>query len=519
MAHILTESTATTLRQALTRYYRLVLGVAFLMNLAATIFYLGSVQSYSNTMKKVLSLNEYYVQFEKVNGELSDYISSGTETAEKRLNDSMQVLQAAMEGLKTMGVSREFQRDIADAAAMMEKYEEKAGIIIEKMSANNSKLTSAVYGDILAMYEEAMDIYERIDAEFKPLHLQLLSFASSRQDAFMKKSRMYYSAFLLLMLVLGLYGSVHGKRLGDRIVAPIQALTRSAEDIHDGKLFEFREIHFQESVYKEIAILANVFNMMAQQIKEQIRIIEEDAKTKAALREHEVEKLKILNLLRTSELKSLQMQMNPHFLFNTLNMIAKTAYIEDAGKTVFLLQKTAQLLRYSLDYMGKSVTLAREMESLGNYVYLQEQRFGKRIHFIFDLDERFHQTQIPCLILQPLVENSIIHGVGAAVEGGKIIIQTRYNPETEKVVIRITDNGAGIEEEALQTIRDNLHSDKEQREKLGLANVYQRLKIFFGDQMTMEILSKPEEGTTIQISIPTEDKWREEKHVENVNCR
>lgn len=140
MAHILTESTATTLRQALTRYYRLVLGVAFLMNLAATIFYLGSVQSYSNTMKKVLSLNEYYVQFEKVNGELSDYISSGTETAEKRPNDSMQVLQAAMEGLKTMGVSREFQRDIADAAAMMEKYEEKAGIIIEKMSANNSDM-------------------------------------------------------------------------------------------------------------------------------------------------------------------------------------------------------------------------------------------------------------------------------------------------------------------------------------------------------------------------------------------
>ena len=264
-------------------------------------------------------------------------------------------------------------------------------------------------------------------------------------------------------------------------------------------------------------MLIQVFNMMAQQIKSQIKIIEEDAKTKVLYQKQKVEKLKILNLLRTSELKSLQMQMNPHFLFNTLNMIAKTAYIEEAEKTVFLLKKTSQLLRYSLDYMGKSVTLGQELESLGNYVYLQEQRFGKRILFEFDLDESFHQTKIPCLILQPLVENSIIHGVGAFVEGGRVLIQTKYEQKSGRGLIRIADNGCGMDGQTLALVRERLSSDEEQREKLGLANVCRRLQIFFEERANMEIRSTALKGTAVEIMVPV--KERDEENVENSDCR
>lgn len=277
-------------------------------------------------------------------------------------------------------------------------------------------------------------------------------------------------------------------------------MTNRAEEIRDGKLFEFQEIDVQKNFYREIEILTHAFNMMAQRIKAQIQIIEEDARTKA------------------SELKLLQMQMNPHFLFNTLNMIAKTAYMEDAGETVSLIQKTAQLLRYSLDYMGKSVTLASEIECLGNYVYLQEQRFGKRIQFIFDLDERYHKVEIPCLILQPLVENSIIHGVGAFVEGGKIIIHTQYLPEKESVKIQICDNGVGMTEEELKRVEERLYSDEEQREKLGLANIYRRLHIFFGDRAEITIQSKCQVGTSVCIIIPVEKKERQIKYVADDYC-
>ena len=508
MARILKNHVELTLQQALGRYYRLILGVAFLMNLVTMIVYLIGMNSYSDSMQQVLSLNEYYVKFDEVNAELSSYMSTGEPETKNRVNEGMKELWKTIRKVRDIGVSQEFQRDISDAEHMMERYGEKVRVIIDQISANKNGISSEAYERLMVIYDEAADLYERIDAEYKILHLQLLSFTHLRQEAFMQKSRMYYCAFLTVLVLLVLYGSMWGRRLSRWIVSPILVLTHRAEEIRDGKLFEFQEIHFQKSFYKELEVLVHVFNMMAVKIREQIQIIEEDAKIKVALRENEVEKLKIQTLLRTSELKGLQMQMNPHFLFNTLNMISKTAYMENAQKTIFLLQKTAQMLRYSLDYMGKSVSLGREIENLGNYVYLQEERFGKRIQFLFDLDEQYHQVEIPCLILQPLVENSILHGMGVSLEGGRITIRTRGDRETGKVVISILDNGAGMDEETLETVRKNMHSDEEQREKLGLANVYRRLEIFFGDRMSMEVRSNMQEGTVIQILVPLEEKRR-----------
>ena len=483
MAHILKEGSNATLKQILNRYHSLILGVAFFMNFAAILFHVVSVESYSDAMRQALSLNEYYMQFDRMNTNLSNYISDGSSEIKTRLFETIQELENSMAGLQELNVSPAFQRDIKDISLMMGQYEKRVRAI----------------------------------AEFKPLHLQLLSKASERQSAVMKKSRLYYAVFLLLVLLLSAYGIWWGKRLSSWILLPIQTLTHAAEDIRDGRLSEFRRIDFREHIYEEGTLLIQVFNMMAQQIKSQIKIIEEDAKTKVLYQKQKVEKLKILNLLRTSELKSLQMQMNPHFLFNTLNMIAKTAYIEEAEKTVFLLKKTSQLLRYSLDYMGKSVTLGQELESLGNYVYLQEQRFGKRILFEFDLDESFHQTKIPCLILQPLVENSIIHGVGAFVEGGRVLIQTKYEQKSGRGLIRIADNGCGMDGQTLALVRERLSSDEEQREKLGLANVCRRLQIFFEERANMEIRSTALKGTAVEIMVPV--KERDEENVENSDCR
>ena len=134
---------------------------------------------------------------------------------------------------------------------------------------------------------------------------------------------------------------------------------------------------------------------MVLRIQKQMEEIQENASAKERLKNQELENLRINNRLKSSELKALQMQINPHFLFNTLNMISQTAYMESAEDTAALLGTTARLLRYTLDNTDKAVTLAREIEILGNYVELQEKRFGERISFEFDLDESFHQMVIP----------------------------------------------------------------------------------------------------------------------------
>ena len=164
---------------------------------------------------------------------------------------------------------------------------------------------------------------------------------------------------------------------------------------------------------------------------------------------------------------------------------------------------------------------------LGNYVYLQEQRFGERIAFEFKLDERFHQMQIPCLILQPLVENAISHGVGAYLQSGKINIQTYYNEKEKTGEIAIEDNGYGMTEQQLEQLREDLESPARQREKIGLANVYMRLKLFYGGKAKFEIESIPKVKTAIRIRIPyppqeTEKRERKEvcrKNVPDFNSR
>lgn len=516
MAYILKEGSSATLKQILSRYHNLILGIAVFMNVAAILFHVVSVRSYSDAMRQALSLNGYYIQFDQMNTALSRYISDGTSQTKMRLQEIMRELKMDMAELQMLDVSPIFQRDIKDISMMMEQYEKQVQNITEKTDAGKDGFSSIVYRELLNEYEKAENIYERIDAEFKPLHLQLLSCASEMQRTVTERSQLFYIVFMSLLFFLSVYGICLGKRLSSWILLPIQTLTRAAEEIRDGKLTEFVQVDFADQTYEEGILLIQVFNMMAQQIKSQIAIIEEDAKTKVLYQKQKVEKLKIMNLLRTSELKSLQMQMNPHFLFNTLNMIAKTAYLEEADKTVFLLKKTSQLLRYSLDYMGKSVTLGQELESLGNYVYLQEQRFGKRISFEFDLDESFHQIKIPCLILQPLVENSMIHGVGTSVEGGLVLIQTRYVQEKGRGLIRIADNGRGMNKTILESVRERLTSDREQREKLGLANVYKRIQLFFGENAIMEIKSREYEGTSVDIMIPV--KEGDENHVEDSNC-
>lgn len=504
LKQVLKKSEINTLRKEFLCYQGMILGIALIMNIAALFVLFGKDYSYSNVMRQVVSLNSYYTQLDKTERVIQSYVANGAQEDRSSMHEELGVLSGQMNQLKTMGVSVDFQRNIADIAGMQEKSMMLVSEIEEEMSGNQEVLTQRIYSEIQGKYEQISDIYARIDGEFKQLHLQLLNFASNKLDKFVRMGNLYYLVFTGFLSILMIYGIVWGKYLRERIVTPVQILTRAAEQIRDGKLFGQTAVVLKEKTCEEISVLVYVFNMMVDQMKEKFRIMEEDAKTKVALREQEVENLRITNLLRTSELRSLQRQMNPHFLFNTMNMIAKNAYMEGAKKTVDLLQRTAYLLRYSLDYMDKAVTLDQEIEILGDYVYLQEQRFGKRIRFLFELDERFHQTRVPCLILQPLVENSIIHGVGSYVKDGQILIRTQYLEEQKKGLIVISDNGEGIPEEELQELREKLSSEWEKQERVGLANVYQRLTIFFERKADFEIESRAGEGTQVLIRIPVE---------------
>ena len=235
-------------------------------------------------------------------------------------------------------------------------------------------------------------------------------------------------------------------------------------------------------------MLYEVFYSMVQKLKLQIDTLEQNMKYQRELQE--------------SRFKELQMQINPHFMFNTLNMLTETAYLEDAQETAELLKLTAKMFRYSLDFSGRQVSLFREMEELGNYVAIQEKRYGERIHFIFDLDERFHSLKVPALILQPLVENAVTHGCGNKIQDAEISIITRYYEKDKRAEISVKDNGCGMEPQIKEQVLMDIEKYKaENSSKIGLGNVFMRMKILFGERLELSLKSEKNKGTEVVFTI------------------
>ncbi|MDY3767971.1 MAG: sensor histidine kinase [Lachnospiraceae bacterium] len=510
MADLLRKTVTVTAKQSmttkkrLTRFFVMTLMVAILLNIFTIAIHVMVVKNYDMNVAQILNLNQFYFYFDEMNGYVRDYTQKGEAEDREVLEKCREDMHSFLDQLKSREENISLKRNVSDLRGLIETYEESLGQVYECMDlVKQEKMQSEIAAEISQEYEKMQNIYQIVYGEFKTLQMGIMEDIWAGKERLNSRERFYYMelcAGLILLIGIGLF---YARDISRKINVPIQALMKASEEILSGKLAQFQRVEILgvKPDY-EMQLLVDAFNTMIERIKRQIQEIEENASAKVALREKELENLQITNMLRTSELKALQMQMNPHFLFNTLNMIAKTAYMGDSDKTVFLLHNTAQLLRYSLDYMGKSVTLARELEMLGNYVYLQEQRFGNRIAFEFELDERFHQVQVPCLILQPLVENAITHGVGAYLKDGRIKIQTRYDDESQMGEISVSDNGYGMSQERMEELKRDFDSPRMQTEKIGLANVYMRVQLFYGKKAVFDMESVPEIGTKISIRVP-----------------
>jgi sensor histidine kinase YesM len=194
--------------------------------------------------------------------------------------------------------------------------------------------------------------------------------------------------------------------------------------------------------------------------------------------------------------------MDPHFLFNTLNTVSRTAMFENASETQKLIIAISKIMRYNLDHKGKLVKLNKELEVLKAYLMIQKTRFKEQMDFEINTDGDLAGIKVPPMIIQPIVENSIIHGLADTDSEGRIIVEIKKMEE--KVVIRVKDNGIGIESDKLKDIiNENKEDNKksEQRESLGILNVIKRLKLHYGKKL-LQIKSEPNQGTEVIIEIP-----------------
>jgi len=206
--------------------------------------------------------------------------------------------------------------------------------------------------------------------------------------------------------------------------------------------------------------------------------------------------------LRASELKALQAQMNPHFLFNTLNTIARLALLEGAEQTQEMVYALSDLLRDNLRDIDMLRTLEEELKYVKDYLMIQKVRFGDRIQISIAIDPEIMKALIPALTLQPLVENAIIHGLEKKVDGGKIDVTGRR--EGKDLIILVEDTGVGVSKERIHSIFRGEKSTiaHGQTTGLGIINVHKRIQHYFGVEYGLELESTVNEGTRNYIRLP-----------------
>lgn len=249
----------------------------------------------------------------------------------------------------------------------------------------------------------------------------------------------------------------------------------------------------------ELGELVTAFNKMKYATGEYIEALEERREALDKLHAQEVETLEAEKQLDAMNLELLKNQINPHFLFNTLNVIGGMANLEGAGTTEQMIKALSSLFRYNLKNQAKEVLLSQELKVSEDYMYLQKMRFGDRVKYIVNCDVDADNVMVPTFTLQPIIENSIIHGISPKVEGGTVSVDV--SRKDDQLFIAIKDTGKGMDAETLSKLHESLEGKENNTLGIGVGNIYRRIKAMY-DGADMTIDSREGEGTTITIKIP-----------------
>jgi len=279
-----------------------------------------------------------------------------------------------------------------------------------------------------------------------------------------------------------------------KLMRPLVLLRKKMNLVRHGKLRQTVQVASRD----ELGHLSQEFNLMTEEIN---RLV------------NEVYLLSIKE--KEAQLSALQSQINPHFIYNTLesiNMMAIQAHDYAVSDTVHAL---GRLLRYTVDKYDRLVPLSEELDFIQAYMMIQKVRFGSRLQLILEVDGEVDQVKVPKLLLQPLVENAIEHGFNNMAEEGRIWVSAvRFEND---LLLTVRDNGRGLTEEEIARLRHALQTPvpqeiREQRKGLALRNIQERLALIYGARYAIDIDGTPGRGASFTITIPIQGAEQDENH-------
>ena len=289
------------------------------------------------------------------------------------------------------------------------------------------------------------------------------------------KMRKYIAGIAAGFMILALAAAVYLTRI---VYRPVKKLTVAMKQVSEGDMDTRVEVVSQD----EIGLAAEEFNRMLERIEELIACL---------IKEEQMKK--------DAELEALQYQITPHFMYNTLNSIKCYSMIRGEKELAGVIEDFVELLQICISKKGTFLTVAEEMQVLQNYIRLQEFRNGEQFETKFETDSEAEQCLVPRLILQPLVENSILHGLDVKKGKGRLEITARVKENI--LYLTVKDNGRGMTQEQIRELLTKKAKKTKGLTAVGVPNVRDRLKLYYGERSELSYEST-EEGTTAEIYLP-----------------
>lgn len=295
-----------------------------------------------------------------------------------------------------------------------------------------------------------------------------------------KNQKVLTENLLLITLIMLAVVSISFYFASRTLSRPLEDMTRTVKRIQSGET----QLRMENLKEDEVGELGKSFNNMLDQIE---GLIAKEYENKL--------------LLNRAEYQALQAQINPHFLYNTLDTMSSIAEIQNCSQVSALCQSLANIFRYSLNMKEPFSTVAQEMVHLKNYIYVMNVRMQNQVRYEFSIDDEVLQDSLPRISVQPLVENAVNHGLRN--HKGEKVVRVTAETQGDCLVILVEDNGVGMTKERVQELyKEESQETEDKSRSIGILNIHRRMKLLYGEPYGLVIESEPDKGTRVYLRIP-----------------
>ncbi|MDO5540512.1 MAG: histidine kinase [Eubacteriales bacterium] len=450
-----------------------------------------TVQRIDAVFSSNVTVNELSEKLEQIQNSVYEYLNTKSSVALENYYRYEQEYREQIEKLNNVNMDSTVKMLEKNIRNMSETYLEKTDETVQaKRGRNVEKYRSS--------YEDETQLYQYIESYMYQLNnLRFHTNSENYQTLLKVMSAMEFMSIVIIIIVCMICLFVAVLLIRD-MIGPLAGLSVAANKVAAGDF----NVEFPEAAANdEVGIVTKAFHKMVESIKEYIEKQRVSMENEVRMKERE---LSMEAHLKDAQLKYLQAQINPHFLFNSLNAGAQLAAMEDAEKTGIFVERMADFFRYNVKKMQEDANLYEEIEAVDNYIYILNVRFAGDIHYEKIIDPDVENILVPSMILQPIVENAVTHGIRNQMDNAYITL--RVERQENQLRITVKDNGIGMTQSQIQAVMaGNVQQTRKESDStgIGMDNVIKRLQLYYKKEGLFSIYSEGlGKGTEVTILLP-----------------